>query len=83
VLTEFVTYSTLTDPIDRSGWRLRSRAVGRSLVRWSLGPSSAACITSTNEPPEYDPTFAALQVSPGALQRRHHDAVAYLNSMDR
>ena len=36
-------------------------AAARSTERWFLGPSSAACTTSTSVPPDPDSTFAARQ----------------------
>ena len=64
VLIEFVSYYNQdrpTDPIDRSVLKPRSGTVGRSMGRWLLGPSSAACTTSTNEPLTLIRLFAALQ----------------------
>ncbi len=60
VLAEFVSSTTRIGPIDRSDWRLQCRALARSTGKWSPDQSSAACIPSTNEPPDPDSPFAAL-----------------------
>jgi putative transposase len=64
VLTEFVTYYNQGRPHRSLG--LETPVPSRRPVtgRWLLGPSSAACTTSTNEPPDPDSTFAALQRPP-------------------
>jgi hypothetical protein len=51
VLAEFVAHYSRIDPIDCSDWR----------PQCAPGPSSGACTASTNEAPDPNSTFAALQ----------------------